>query len=983
MASLFSEDLHSSLISPDQKEKWISHFATFSYNTEQLGFIESPLRNCKLIGIPGGGKTQSILGKILYHFIREDFQKANHFLLLTFSRKTSLEFFQKGMKLFSHLSLDHDFESFFHRKNIRTIHSLAGRIHQQYQMEDPELSSSQDTVIISCMHHIDSDSGEKLKEMEELNELKAIFVDEAQDISKIQYDFIMTLSEILHIPILMIGDPNQNIYQFQKGSDTFLLNHCGNSFFLTQNYRSTPNIIRLVNHMRPWNKLTPQMVAGSEYSEELKKRIPNIFNGSVEDILENVVTKILASPFPRENIAIIGPVKKSKPIMDTYKNIGLSLFVSKLKEKGIKFKKHYEESMEDAPSLFEMEEISNKEEGCVNLYTIHGAKGLEFDQVFLINFHTTTFGMMPTEEKYREYKYLWYVGMSRARYQLDIYMDERKIPWYEMRMCPINFYKIEKRGLNFPRALEWKEEIEPEFFDLKGLMKTKDYFDEEVYYQLEKFLNYKIKREKIFDVPETPIRNWKEYQRLYSIYLHFIYIYFYSLPKKVIPDFIQRISFILENMIFIPKKMVKGYKDLKNRFPNMAREPILFRNLYEHKNKLNRNEEMVFSHIQLNLQSLVSEEEKWMDRSFLLILENEMIQFPKREIEDAVLYLEMNIREMYQSQHEITEEETKIQIRQIFKLALLQYQLEEETSHLWKVDFKGELEDLEGWIKSIREHAFQEKISYQFFPILEHPHLPITAEADAVSLDEGRNKLVSIRFHKNLLKKHVYELCIMSHMMDPSWDKAEIEVWNFYTGEKINILMNWNELDTFLFMRILSTALKKKIRNMIWIYDVEMVGDSLETADMVQIYMEDFHSKKKYISGHIFPSRMENVIKYYAQEKLLCSEVKNIDDMKEEIQLIFDVCENPIFISHNAEMYDQYLMKKIGLFIKNEKVIDTRMLFQYYLKDQELAKEELYVIFEEIFGYGMDETNCEDQVKMLRKLLDHLRIQREDLLGMK
>jgi hypothetical protein len=68
--------------------------------------------------------------------------------------------------------------------------------------------------------------------------------------------------------------------------------------------------------------------------------------------------------------------------------------------------------------------------------------------------------------------------------------------------------------------------------------------------------------------------------------------------------------------------------------------------------------------------------------------------------------------------------------------------------------------------------------------------------------------------------------------------------------------------------------------------------------------------------------------------------------------------------------------------VKNEKVIDTRMLFQYYMKDQELAKEELYVIFEEIFGYGMDETNCGDQVKMLHKLFEHLKIKREDILAL-
>jgi hypothetical protein len=39
-----------------------------NYNEEQLDFIQSKLNDCCLLGIPGGGKTASIIGKIIYHF---------------------------------------------------------------------------------------------------------------------------------------------------------------------------------------------------------------------------------------------------------------------------------------------------------------------------------------------------------------------------------------------------------------------------------------------------------------------------------------------------------------------------------------------------------------------------------------------------------------------------------------------------------------------------------------------------------------------------------------------------------------------------------------------------------------------------------------------------------------------------------------------------------------------------------------------------
>ena len=59
----------------------------------------------------------------------------------------------------------------------------------------------------------------------------------------------------------MIGDPNQNIYQFQNGSDQYLINHPGKNFKLIKNYRSTPHIVNFINYFRPWDKLTNKMIS--------------------------------------------------------------------------------------------------------------------------------------------------------------------------------------------------------------------------------------------------------------------------------------------------------------------------------------------------------------------------------------------------------------------------------------------------------------------------------------------------------------------------------------------------------------------------------------------------------------------------------------------------------------------------------------------------------------------------------------------------
>ncbi len=976
--SLFAEDFGK--IDIATKSLFQKHFEEFPYNEEQLIFINSPLHNCKLLGIPGGGKTQSILGKIFHHFAVEDFTQSNHYMLLTFSRKTSVEFFHKGIQIFQNSFKTEDIENFFNIKNIRTIHSFAGRINQEYQMDGVE--SSQDTVIISAMFHLEKDvdvdvENEKWKNIDEMKDLKVIFVDEAQDISKLQYDFLLMIQKKLGIPIIMIGDPNQNIYQFQKGNDYYLIHHEGTTFHLIKNYRSVQSIINMVNFFRPWTSLTPMMICGKEYTEEENNRKPIIFTGSVVQIIDNIIEKIKKSPFPRENIAIIGPVKKSKPIMDTYKNIGLSLFISKLKENNILYKKQYEETNDEVLTMNEIETSTNREEGYINLYTVHGAKGMEFDQVFLVNFHTYTFGMMPTEEKYKEFKYLWYVGLSRARYFLDIYVDEKKVPWYDLKYCPNNYYRVENRCLQFSRKIEFKQEIEPEYFDVKRLFQNKNYIDEEALYQFERYFPYKIRKEVMWE--SVPIRNMKEYQKLYNIYLHFVFIYYYSLKRRKIPDFFCKLRMIFESMMFIPKRYVNGMKEMKLRYPNLGREPLQFQTLYENKNKMKQSEELVFNYIYNNLRNSVGTDDGLiMGRYLLLYLENEVMKFPKDVLDESMLYLELCLKSG-------EETEMRIQLDHLFKLSLFIYQLEEENGQLWDIDFQEEMNDLYVIAERVKEYAMNEKNDrYVFFQQIEHMYLPICGEIDALFIENNKKKIISMRFQKNLMKKQMYEIFLYCNMVDVGWRDIEVEIWNFYNGEKIKVVMEWDKLSPFLYYRILSTILKKKLNNMIFVYDVEMVGETEESMDLVQAQFEDYVSGEVVTSNYYMPDNVENIIGYYNREILMTAgRAKVIDLLREDVQGIFDICERPIFVSHNAEMYDQYLLKRHGMFQKEEefRVIDTRRLLKYYSRS-EVADGELVDFYESIFGEALDETKCGEQIKMLRNLLRYFGIEREIILNL-
>ena len=68
------------------------------YNEEQKHFIKSNIEDSCLLGIPGGGKTASIIGKIIYHFEINEIEKNNDFLILSFSRRACMDFIEKGQK---------------------------------------------------------------------------------------------------------------------------------------------------------------------------------------------------------------------------------------------------------------------------------------------------------------------------------------------------------------------------------------------------------------------------------------------------------------------------------------------------------------------------------------------------------------------------------------------------------------------------------------------------------------------------------------------------------------------------------------------------------------------------------------------------------------------------------------------------------------------------------------------------------------------
>jgi DNA helicase II / ATP-dependent DNA helicase PcrA len=63
--------------------------------------------------------------------------------------------------------------------------------------------------------------------------------------------------------------------------------------------------------------------------------------------------------------------------------------------------------------------------------TIHSTKGLEFDTVFIIDFHADLFNILPEENEDTTHRNVLYVAITRAQHNLTIFATGRVHPIYK------------------------------------------------------------------------------------------------------------------------------------------------------------------------------------------------------------------------------------------------------------------------------------------------------------------------------------------------------------------------------------------------------------------------------------------------------------------------------------------------------------------------------------------------------------------------
>lgn len=888
-----------------------------SSNKEQLDFINKTTKNMKLIGIPGGGKTRTIIEKIIHMKKNGEIETNKDFLILTFSRKSREDFLVKGKE---------KDKKIFYNDNVRTIHSLSAIVMKN--VFNKNLSNI--NTLVAGLYHLLETNEVDFSNVQCLKKCKYIFVDEAQDISEIQYLTIQKISSICNGSTIMIGDPDQNIYQFQGGSDKFLMGHNGETVNLIKNYRSTDSIVNFINEFRPWKKSTPPMVA----MRGIKGEIPKVYCDTIIKLKEYIINEIEKTNIPFEDIAIIGPVKKGNfDNWGIHKNFGLQIVANLLEEYDYKYEPHYNFSDSDNISR----RVSNIKKGHINLYTIHGSKGLEFKKVIVLNFHLSTMGRIPSQKKYNEFKYLWYVGLSRASDELSIIVESNKNAWTELKDVNSKLYKIIGKNPKYNDI--FKEEIKPEMYGITKLLEN-ELFTEQKQFNLENKLNCKITESILFDKENSEIYEHDKYSSLYGIFIENIFRYEYEIIrindssdaynfKKFIDSFIIRNNLY----ILIPEKYYKIYKKLKNKYISLT-----ISKLNEIKNDLDIEEKQFYEYLLEKYAHDIP-----LDQEIHTIKNTDVSIYDEKYVTDRCNNLE-NRKEVSKS---------------LFELCVYFYQIENECGHILKNDFSQHIDSLEPYIKKIKQLCKKKLKICKFQGQTKHPHLPISGIYDAITTDS----IIDFKFTKSFNHLHIFQLLLYYNNLFPLWDKQmNLEIWNLYNGTKYTINIDKKYKHTKL-NEFLCETFGMKMKHKVYVYDLETTGLSTDTCDIIERHFVDYFDNSVISTGLIkskeplseFISNLTGIT-----DKDFINSDKDITNFKSDINKIFRLCENPIFIAHNGNNFDHKVLKQQNI-LNEEKCIllDSREMINSCYNSSTYNKK-LGDIYKMIIGYEKKNTHRAD-----------------------
>jgi hypothetical protein len=413
---------------------------------EEKEAVEAPICT-KLMAPPGSGKTRCAVERMRFMVLNGMVQCENLFFI-TFSRPACDEVSARVQQY-------KDYRKWIALDNITTLDAFAKSV---LEAEGHKNSNNVDLLSLTLRNILRERSSEEIGQMKYVQDMGTIFFDEAQDLNEIQYNILLQLYRKRNVQINIIGDVNQNIFQFRNASDKYMFKFPGQEFVFTENMRSKKNIVEFQKCLRSY--VFSDIEAPTE--SQSKNQVPIEIIIKPRSTIHTMIVEYLKirqhESDDLERVAIISPTRGTGNIKD----IGLSVIANLLHMNDIPFVRYYDEGGNNG-------DRSKKKyvsvAGHVSLLTYTGTKGLEWDTVLVMNMHMRLFNRLPRiPSEYWDQLNLIHVAVSRAERCMKIYAyDDQKIH-PAMSKVPKHLYVLDPPDLditNLTFPLDSEKKIAP------------------------------------------------------------------------------------------------------------------------------------------------------------------------------------------------------------------------------------------------------------------------------------------------------------------------------------------------------------------------------------------------------------------------------------------------------------------------------------------------------------------------------------------
>lgn len=360
--------------------------------------IAQPMR---IIAGAGSGKTTTMVCRVKFLIDHEIMPK--RILLVSFNVDAKDNIKEKLFELFG----------FDISVEVKTIDSFLTKIIKQYDISH------------TCPTNISTNEfGKYAKQVLEqnielCNSYSHIFIDEFQDISHDQFS-VFELFANNGCVLTVVGDDNQNIYQWRGSSNYYMINfdkliknsHTHN---ISTNYRSCKNIIEIANASISNNKvrIDKSMVPFNNTDGTINLDIFATGTDQLQFIIQTIKDLKGLHGYTNDSFAILSPNTFYLKYLETEFTKKQISHICLLTDKD-----NFNES------------VNIKKPDSITLSTIYRAKGLEWNTVFLVGLADEFFpshlnnNLANIEEDRR----LFYVGLTRAKSHLYLCGNAKDLP---------------------------------------------------------------------------------------------------------------------------------------------------------------------------------------------------------------------------------------------------------------------------------------------------------------------------------------------------------------------------------------------------------------------------------------------------------------------------------------------------------------------------------------------------------------------------